>query len=419
VAKKDDDKKPPMESSFLLESLPLAEQLNLKDRALSSSSEGITIADATKPDYPLIYVNKGFEELTGYSSEEACGTNCKFLQGEDTDNKAVETIRIAIRERRPCVVEILNYRKNGEKFWNRLSITPIFDNAGIVTHFVGIQSDVTARRRAEDELRIANTELARASDLIKKDLQFAADIQKSFLPSQSPSLNNIKATWELHPCDELAGDTLNIAAINERFTIFYLLDVSGHGVQAALLSVTLNRWLSPAANQLKDEKKSEDREEVHVSSPLEVIQKLNAQFPFDPNIGQYFTMIYGVFDNNKKEFHFVSAGHPPPIFLPKKGKPSLIETNNFPVGIVPDADFREKILKMESGDRLYLYSDGVVDATNIEGERFGQIRLLEEISHLASEPIDLNAHTIITRLEDWSGHNKFQDDVSFMGFEIE
>ena len=115
---------------------PSETMLNLKDRALDVAAEGITIADARLPDMPLIYINEGFERLTGYSAEATLGNNCRFLQGPDTDPEAAEEIRSAIREQRPCLVEILNYRRDGTTFWNRLSITPVRDAAGIVTHFM-------------------------------------------------------------------------------------------------------------------------------------------------------------------------------------------------------------------------------------------------------------------------------------------
>ena len=99
------------------------EQLLLKDRALASAAEGITIADATAPDRPLIYVNQGFSRLTGYSVQETLGTNCRFLQGPDTDPLSVKQIRDAISAERHCEVELLNYRKDGTPFWNHF-----FDN---------------------------------------------------------------------------------------------------------------------------------------------------------------------------------------------------------------------------------------------------------------------------------------------------
>ena len=122
------------------------EELRLRDRAMAAAAEGIVISDANQPGNPLIYVNDGFARLTGYSRGEALGRNCHFLQGQDTDPAALEQIRVSLRERRDCLVELLNYRKDGTPFWNRLSITPLQDVQGRLTHFVGVQSDITARK---------------------------------------------------------------------------------------------------------------------------------------------------------------------------------------------------------------------------------------------------------------------------------
>ncbi len=137
----------------------MEEVLRLRDRALASVTEGILITDARQPDDPAVYANAGFESLTGYPVEEVRGRNCRFLQGEETAPSAVAAIREALAADSPCSVEILNYRKDGTQFWNLLSISPIRDESGCVTHHIGVQQDVTARRRAEAELREAHDEL--------------------------------------------------------------------------------------------------------------------------------------------------------------------------------------------------------------------------------------------------------------------
>ena len=99
------------------------EQLVLREEALAVTAEGVTISDASLPDNPIIYANRGFERLTGYSVEDVVGRNCRFLQGVDTDAAAVAEIRESVRGGRECTVQLLNYRKDGTPFWNRLSIT--------------------------------------------------------------------------------------------------------------------------------------------------------------------------------------------------------------------------------------------------------------------------------------------------------
>ncbi len=114
----------------LLADKPVDYQLQLKDRALGGTAEGITISDNLQPDNPIVYANEGFERLTGYDMQEVLGKNCRFLQGEETDPATIAEISQSIREEKPCSVEILNYCKDGQTFWNRLSITPIHDKSG-------------------------------------------------------------------------------------------------------------------------------------------------------------------------------------------------------------------------------------------------------------------------------------------------
>jgi PAS domain S-box-containing protein len=129
------------------------EELRLSNQAIAASTDGIVIADARKPDMPITYVNPAFERLTGYSAQEVIGRNCRFLQGNDTDQPALDELREAIRDGKGCKVVLANYRKDGTGFWNELSISPIYDADGNLTHFVGIQSNITDRKLAQEALR--------------------------------------------------------------------------------------------------------------------------------------------------------------------------------------------------------------------------------------------------------------------------
>lgn len=126
--------------------------LRLRERVIESSSNGIVIVVATLKGLPVMYVNPAFEQITGYSSSEAIGRNCSFLQGEDRDQPGLDELREAIAKRQPATVLLRNYRKRGDLFWNELTISPVFDEQGEVTHFVGIQNDVTDRMIALETL---------------------------------------------------------------------------------------------------------------------------------------------------------------------------------------------------------------------------------------------------------------------------
>ena len=139
----------------------IQEELRLHDRAMASSSCGITIADALDPELPLIYINEAFERVTGYPEAEVLGRNCRFLQRDDHDQPGLDDLRRALKRGEACTITLRNYRRDGSLFWNELFTSPVFDAAGKLTHFVGIQTDVTARIEAEESLRRERAELAR------------------------------------------------------------------------------------------------------------------------------------------------------------------------------------------------------------------------------------------------------------------
>ena len=128
------------------------EMLWLYDRAIAATSTGVTISDATHPEHPIIYCNPAFESMTGYRREEIIGKNCQFLQGSETDPVAVEIIRKALQTKSECKVILKNYRKDGTTFWNCFSISPVRDRTGKLTHFIGVQRDITQSKQAEEAL---------------------------------------------------------------------------------------------------------------------------------------------------------------------------------------------------------------------------------------------------------------------------
>ncbi len=129
------------------------EELHLNRRIFRSVTSGISVADARQGDLPLTYVNPAFEVMTGYSLEEVQGKNCRFLQRDENNQPGVTLIREAIRDQREVVAILKNFRKDGTSFWNELSLSPIRNRDGELTHFVGIQTDVTARMEFEAALR--------------------------------------------------------------------------------------------------------------------------------------------------------------------------------------------------------------------------------------------------------------------------
>ncbi|GEK47271.1 PAS domain S-box protein [Bisbaumannia pacifica] len=124
----------------------------LLERIVDASEDGIVVAEQEGDENILIYVNQGFERLTGYSAEEILYQDCRFLQNDDRDQPALDKIRQALADGRPCREVLRNYRKDGTLFWNELSITPVYDEDDQLTYYIGVQKDVSERVEAQQEL---------------------------------------------------------------------------------------------------------------------------------------------------------------------------------------------------------------------------------------------------------------------------
>ena len=128
------------------------EDLMLRDRAIESSVSAICITDNLASDNPIVYVNPAFERITGYSSQEVLGRNPRLLQGTDLAQPELIAVRAALHDQRPCHVVLRNYRKDGSMYWNELNIAPVRNDAGMVTHYIGVHTDISDAKTHQDEL---------------------------------------------------------------------------------------------------------------------------------------------------------------------------------------------------------------------------------------------------------------------------
>jgi len=141
------------ESAVRIEGLEAVEtHLRIYERAVKATNSGVTITDARLPDYPIIYCNPAFEKMTGYSFAETVGCNARFLQGSENKQSELQDIRDALHKGTHCKVILRNYKKDGTLFWNELTLSPIIDSDGFLTHYIGIQNDISARVDAERKL---------------------------------------------------------------------------------------------------------------------------------------------------------------------------------------------------------------------------------------------------------------------------
>ena len=285
---------------------------------------------------------------------------------------------------------------------------------------VALKRAVWQVRQLERTLGEQNRRLEAANNRMSRDLRAAARIQESFLPKAAPEVAGLTFSWAFRPCEELAGDGLSAIRLDETRAAIYVLDVSGHGVASSLLSVSLSRLLSPptdASSILVRGGDGPDRSEP--IGPGQVADRLNRLFPFELNTEQYSTLAYGVVDVESREFRYTLAGHPRPIHLPANGPATVLEGRGTPIGLNdPARPFPEWTIRLSPGDRIYLHSDGIPEASNLQNEHFGMERFLETIERGRREPLCAAVNDLVAEVESWSGPSGVRDDVSIVAVEL-
>jgi sigma-B regulation protein RsbU (phosphoserine phosphatase) len=244
------------------------------------------------------------------------------------------------------------------------------------------------------ELEATAEKLVAANERLTGDLGVAARVQQAFLPALPPEVDGARFAWTFKPGSQLAGDFLNIFWLDDRHLGLCVIDVSGQGVAAALLSVTASHLLARMANPL-----TRCAPGAILVPPAQVAEELSKHFS-EAAIGQPFTFLYGVLDLLDGEFRFVSAGHPGPVHLPRDAEPVQLEVTGFPVG-VGSRTYKEQTVHLRPGDRLLLYTDGVTEARNEDGEHFGIRRFLATLQQSHESPLDKSLDALVESVEGW------------------
>ena len=282
-----------------------------------------------------------------------------------------------------------------------------------------LQEEVTERKRAEEALQESMVVVQQANDRMRKDLDTAARVQQALLPETVPDIPGVTLAWSYRPCTELGGDSLNVFQLDDHHIGLYVLDVSGHGVSASFLSVTLSRVLIPRRDPsclfIQPRRTAPT---PTLTSPAEVATRLNHMFPMSEDGHQYFTLIYGILDIRDGMFRYMCAGHPPPLYLTPDHQIETCEVGNVPIGLFEDSHYEEGTLHIQPGGRLYLYSDGLLEARNPEREFFGEARLQEAITMTQPDPLHTSVQSTVRSVLDWTEHDHLHDDLSILAVEL-
>ena len=264
----------------------------------------------------------------------------------------------------------------------------------------------------------AANELTVANERMKRDLEAAARVQQSLLPDEHVDVEGAEFMWHYRPCDELAGDGLNLFKCDDEHVAMYVMDVSGHGVAAALLSVSVTHHLSQLIGS-SDESAQCDLTGENVVSPAWLASNLNTLFPMQSVGGHYFTFVYGVLNVKTRKFCFVSAGSPGPLVVHADATSEVHDVPAVPIGMFPESEYVDSVIQLQQGDRLYLHSDGLYEERHPETrEEFGRTRMQQALCAAAGTPFIVSLDNLLQSVIDWHGSEALSDDVAVMAVSV-
>ncbi len=265
-----------------------------------------------------------------------------------------------------------------------------------------------------------SSERDRIQQMVLRQLEELAVAQKRLLPSRETAIAGLRFDWLFLPTPLGGGDALGCFRVDDQHAAFYALDVVGQGVLSALFSLVLHMFLSPHPDTggiLVE--KTNDPAQLRIVPPAEVVKRLSSRFYIREDTNPYFTMTYGVVDTGTGRVRLVRAGHPFPLLHKADGTVRMVKTEGYAVGLFPGAEVASEEVAMEKGDRLFLYSDGLMDCANPAGASFGARRLEEAVRAGRALPLAELVASIRRELVAWRGSESFSDDVSLLVVEKE
>ena len=277
-----------------------------------------------------------------------------------------------------------------------------------------LERNLSARNQ---ELESANARLVAAADQARRELDLAARVQLSLLPKVPPQVPGVQFAWAFKPCQQLAGDSLNICPFDDGRVGFYVLDVAGHGVSAALLAVAATRLLSPRdPDSIVVEPVGAGAARGRTpSSPADVASRLDRRFGWNPDTEQFLTIFYAVINPATRQLDYVSAGHPGAIRVGPNTPATVLDLGSMPIGL--GGAYETQTATLHPGDRLFLYSDGLTEATNPLGQQLGRERLMQILASVSGVELNRAVTSVMSALEAWTGGENARDDVSILALE--
>lgn len=277
------------------------------------------------------------------------------------------------------------------------------------------KGEVLARVKSQLRIRSLTKEVIEKQRHLDNDLKVAAGIQRSLLPSEVPGKSNLEFAWKFQPCESIGGDIFNLFPLDDAHYALYMLDVSGHGVPSALITVSVSQMLQPHTNTLikRDTNQGSQNEIV---APVDVLRGLDREYPIE-RFDKYFTFIYMLIDIRRGALRYSNAGHPPPLLIRTDGTLEKLEKGGPMIGLGGVLPFEEGELAIRTGDRIILYTDGVLEYEKTLGEFYGEERFQRAVTGEAGLSIDALLDHIMEDMMAFGQQAKPKDDITLLGIE--
>jgi len=251
----------------------------------------------------------------------------------------------------------------------------------------------------------AFTVLEAQQRIIEQELAEAANYVQSLLPSAMPPGSPVPSEWRFITSSSLGGDSFGYYWISPHQLAIYLLDVCGHGVGAALLSVS-------AINTIRNR----TLPDTDFAVPSQVLKGLNRAFPMEEQSGKYFTIFYAIYDTETREIVYASGGHPPAIVIAPDGTVTHLAASGMIIGAMPFASYVDCRTTLAPGTKLFVFSDGCYEVFNAEKDMMSLEKFSSILASSASHPEALDQAVAAAR--DWQNRHEFDDDFSLMEFHL-
>lgn len=333
--------------------------INNYDRLASDILDGMV-------DWVRVIDNKGYTIYTNKSME-------RDLQGRALGAKCYRVFEKESRCRR-CITETTMSTGEiaekeeiiGDKIFS-IKSSPVRDDDGNIYAVVEVFRDVTKERKLEKEIMKRNEKMS-------KDLAFARKIQKKILPKEG-NYGKLEMEYLYRPCEMLSGDMFDIFKIDENHIGFYVSDVVGHGVTASIMTMFVKQTMASIASE-------------H-TSPSEAMSNLHKNFlDLNLDVESYFTIFYGIVNVEKQTLRFVNGGHNSVPFHIRREAVDHLEGAGYPItSLFDNIEYTDSEVELETGDELILYTDGITEAKNRNGEEYGFERLSEIVEQRHEKPI--------------------------------